>query len=79
MPLLCPHYAQLSEPALGDNSATVHVLPQVPSEEIQSIAVVPGIPTGKPTKLPVAAALLFAWSTTAQEESVQVCVAYTPL
>lgn len=57
---------------MGDNSATVRILPQVPPEETQSIAVVPGIPTGKPTKLPVFAALMFAWSATAVEESVQV-------
>lgn len=73
MPLLCPHYAQLSEPEVGDDTAAVQILPRTPpDEEALSIAVVPGIPTGKPTKLPVFAALLFAWSSTAVEESLQV-------
>jgi hypothetical protein len=72
MPLLCPHYAQLSETEVGDNSASVQILPKVPPEETASIAVVPGIPTGRPTKLPVFAALMFAWSSTAVEESLQV-------
>jgi hypothetical protein len=72
MPLLCPHYAQLSDPAVGDSSTAVQVLPKVPPEEMASSAVMPGIPTGRPTKLPVFAAMLFAWSAVAAEDSLQV-------
>lgn len=72
MPLLCPHYSQLSEPAVGDNSVTVQILPKMPPNETESIAVVPGIPTGKPTKLPVFAALVLAWSSIAAEDTLQV-------
>lgn len=59
VPVLCPHYGHLSGPPGGPQACV--------SAPTNNVALVPGLPTGKPTKLPVIAALVLAWSAAAHD------------
>lgn len=59
VPVLCPHYGHLAAAAGGP--------PVAASAPTANVALVPGLPTGKPTKLPVVAVLVLAWSAAAAE------------
>lgn len=71
VPVLCPHYGHLAHGSGGGAAAAA----SVPTD---NVALVPGVPTGKPTKLPVLAVLVLAWSAAAAPEAAAVSAGYSP-
>eukprot|EP00892_Ulva_mutabilis_P005042 jgi/Ulvmu1/290/UM001_0294.1 len=77
VPVLCPHYGHFA--AADDDhlpgGAAHQTAVSTPSD---NVALVPGLPTGKPTKLPVIAALVLAWSAVAGADGADAAAGYSP-